>query len=93
MENIEVEKGDQMRSPKINVVHSQVSSQNAMSSKSKKRRVAEDDELENKISYSFDNVSVAIDKVIEDMAKCFSKSWSKSSHSFGHTRIVTNFKD
>ena len=36
VENIEVQKGDQMRSPKINVVHSQVSSQNAMFSKRKK---------------------------------------------------------
>ena len=52
-----------------------MSSQDAMSSKSKKRRLAEDDELENVISQSFDNVSMAIDRAIEVMAKCFSKSY------------------
>nr|POE69014.1 hypothetical protein CFP56_75264 [Quercus suber] len=48
LENFEVE--DDQRSPKINVTRSRVSSQDAMSSKSKKRRLAEDDELENVIS-------------------------------------------
>nr|POF00256.1 hypothetical protein CFP56_29805 [Quercus suber] len=48
LENFEVE--DDQRSPEINVTRSQVSSQDAMSSKSKKRRLAEDDELENVIS-------------------------------------------
>ena len=42
---------------------------------SKKRRLAEDDELENVMSQSFDNVSMAIDRVIKVMAKCFSKSY------------------
>ena len=46
-----------------------------MSSKSKKRRLAEDDELGNVISQSVDNVSMAIDRAIEVMAKCFSKSY------------------
>ena len=44
-----------------------------MSSKSKKRRLAKDDEFGNVISQSFDNVSKAIDRVTEVMAKCFSK--------------------
>ena len=42
LENFEVE--DFQRSPEINVAHSRVSSQDAMSSKSKKRRLAEVDE-------------------------------------------------
>ena len=51
-----------------------------MSSKSKKRRQAEDDELENVISQSFDNVSKAIDRATEVMAKCFSKSYGAEVH-------------
>ena len=50
LENFEVE--DDQRSPEINVARSRVSSQDAMSSKSKKRRLAEDDELGNVISQS-----------------------------------------
>ena len=69
LENFEVE--DDQKSPEINVVRSRVSSQGAMSSKSKKRRLAEDDELENIISQSFDNVSMAIDKATEVMIKCY----------------------
>ena len=38
-----------MRSPKINVLHSQMSSQNVMSSKSKKRRVADNNGIRNVI--------------------------------------------
>ena len=57
-----------------------MSSQDAMSSKSKKRRQAEDDELENVISQSFDNVSKAIDRATEVMAKCFSKSYGAEVH-------------
>ena len=37
--------------------------------------MAEDDEFNNVISQSFDNVSMAIDRAIEVMAKCFSKSY------------------
>ena len=37
--------------------------------------MAENDEFENVISQSFDNVSMAIDRAIEVMAKCFSKSY------------------
>ncbi|KAL0011193.1 hypothetical protein SO802_006301 [Lithocarpus litseifolius] len=48
LENFEVE--DDQRSPGFNVASSRVSSQDAMSSKSKKRRLAEDDELGNVIS-------------------------------------------
>ena len=48
LENFEVE--DDQRSLEINVAYSRVSSQDAMSSKSKKRRLAEDDELGNVIS-------------------------------------------
>ena len=66
---------DDQRSPEINVARSRVSSQDAMSSKSKKRRLAEDDELENVISQSFDNVSKEIDRATKVMAKCFSKSY------------------
>ena len=51
-----------------------------MSSKSKKRRLAEDDELGNVISQSFDNVTLAIDRVIEVMTKCFSKSYGAEVH-------------
>ena len=78
LENFEVE--DDQRSPEINVARSQVSSQDAMSSKSKKRRLAEDDELGNVISQSFDNVSKAIDRATEIMAKCFSKSFGAEVH-------------
>ena len=45
------------------------------SSTSKKRRLPEDGEFENVISRSFDNVSMTIDRAIEVMAKCFSKSY------------------
>ena len=48
LENFEVE--DDQRSLEINVADSRVSSQDAMSFKSKKRRLAEDDELGNVIS-------------------------------------------
>ena len=48
LENFEVE--DDQRSPEINVACSRLPSQDAMSSKSKKRRLAEDDELGNVIS-------------------------------------------
>ena len=48
LENFEVE--DDQRSLEINAARSRVSSQDAMSSKSKKRRLAEDDELGNVIS-------------------------------------------
>ena len=78
LENFEVE--DDQRSPEINVARSRVSSQDAMSSKSKKRRLAEDDELGNVISQSFDNVSKAIDRATEVMAKCFSKSYGAEVH-------------
>ena len=66
LENFEVE--DDQRSLEINVVYSRVSSQDAMSSKSKKRRLAKDDELRNVISQSFDVVSMEIDRIIEVMA-------------------------
>ena len=78
LENLEVE--DDQRSPEINVAHSQVSSQDAMSSKSKKRRLAEDDELGNVIFKTFDNVSMAIDRVTEVLTKCFSKSYEAEVH-------------
>nr|POE70626.1 hypothetical protein CFP56_40944 [Quercus suber] len=68
------------RSPEINVVRSRVSSQDAMSSKSKKRRLIEDDELGNVISQSFDNISMAIDRKTEVMAKCLSKSYGAEVH-------------
>ena len=51
-----------------------------MSSKSKKSRVAKDDELGNVISQSFDNVSTTINKVTEVMTKCFSKSYRAEVH-------------
>ncbi|XP_050287266.1 uncharacterized protein LOC126726174 [Quercus robur] len=78
LENFEVE--DDQRSLEINVVRSRVSSQDAMSSKSKKRRLAEDDKLRNVISQSFDIVSMEIDRIIEVMAKCFSKSYGAEVH-------------
>ena len=79
MKNFEVE-CDQMRSLETNVVCSWVSSQDAMPSKSKKRRVVEDDELGNVSSKSFDNVSMAIDTMIDVMAKCFAKSYGAEIH-------------
>ena len=78
LENFEVE--DDQRSPKINVALSRVPSQDAMSSKSKKRRLAENDELENVIFQSFDNVSKAIEKATEVMARYFSKSYGAEVH-------------
>ena len=57
-----------------------MSSQDAMSSKSKKRQLAEDDELGNVISQSFDNVSKAIDRATEVMTKFFSKSYGVEVH-------------
>ena len=79
LENFEVE--DDQRSPEINIARSQMSSQDAISSESKKRQLAEDDELEIVISQSYDNVSNAIDRVTEVMAKCFSKSYGAEVHS------------
>ena len=78
LENFEVK--DDQRSPEINVAHSRALSQDAMSSKSKKSRVAENGELGNVISQSFDNVSMAIDRATEVMAKCFSKSYEAEVH-------------
>ena len=78
LENFEVEDGK--RSLEINVARSRMSSQDAMSSKSKKRRLAEDDEFGNVIFQSFDNVSMAIDRANEVMAKCFSKSYGAEFH-------------
>jgi len=57
-----------------------VSLSDAKSSKNKKRRVVEDDEIGNVISQSFDNVSMSIDRVTEVMAKCFSKSYEVEFH-------------
>ena len=71
---------DDQRSLEITVVHSQVSSQDAMSFKSKKRRLTKDDELGNVIFQSFDNVSMAIDRVTEVLTKCFSKSYEAEVH-------------
>ena len=71
---------DDQRSPEINATRFRVSSQDAMSSKSKKRRLAEDDELGSVISQSFDNVSKAIDRATEVMAKRFSKSYGVEVH-------------
>ncbi|KAL4644230.1 hypothetical protein ACB092_02G149200 [Castanea dentata] len=68
LENFEVE--DDQRSPKTNVACSRV----------KKRRLAEDDELRNVIFQSFDNVSMAIDRATEVMAKYFSKSYGAEVH-------------
>nr|POF06370.1 hypothetical protein CFP56_59433 [Quercus suber] len=80
VENFDMEINKDKRSPEINIAHSRVSSQDAMSSKSKKRRLAEDDELGNVISQSFDNVSKAIDRAIEVKAKCFSNSYGVEVH-------------
>ena len=52
----------------------------AMSSKSKKRRLAENDELGNVIPQSFDNVSKAIEKATKVLARCFSKSYGAEVH-------------
>ena len=57
-----------------------MSSQNAMSSKSKKIWLAKNDELGNVIFQSLDNVSMAIDRVTEVMSKCFSKSYGVEVH-------------
>ena len=54
--------------------------QDAISSKSKKRQLTEDDELGNVISQSFNNVSKAIDRATEVMAKYFSKSYGAEVH-------------
>nr|POF21628.1 hypothetical protein CFP56_24753 [Quercus suber] len=78
LENSEVE--DDQSSLEINVACSRVSSQVAMSSKSKKRQLTEDDELGNVIFQSFDNVSMTIDRAIEVMAKFFSKSYRVEVH-------------
>ena len=78
LENFEVE--DDQSLAEINVARSRVSLQDAMSSKSKKRLLAKDDELGNVISQSFDNVSKAIDRATKVMAKCFSKSYGAEVH-------------
>ena len=71
-----------------------MSSQDAMSFKSKKRRAVEDDELGNVIYQSFDNVSMAIDRAIEVMAKCFSKLYGAEVHTaLGVLDLGSNFKD
>ena len=57
-----------------------MSSQDAMSSKSKKRWLVEDDELGNVISQSFDNVLMANVRMTEVMIKCFSKSYGAEVH-------------
>ena len=57
-----------------------MSLQDAMSSKSKKRQLAEDDKLGNVISQSFDNVSMAINRMTEVMTKCFLKSYRAEVH-------------
>ena len=49
LENFEVEEGDQMRLSKINVICIQMLLQDVMSSKSKKRRVAENNGIGNVI--------------------------------------------
>ncbi len=76
LENFEVEERDQMRSPKINVVRSWVPSQDAMSFKSKKRKVSENDEHDNEISRSFDNISMAI---VDTLIYTGRYSWSPPS--------------
>ena len=50
-----------------------MSPSDAKSSKNKKIRVVEDDEIGNVISQSFDHASMSIDRAIEVMAECFSK--------------------
>ena len=49
LENFEVEEGDQMRLSKINVICIQMLLQDVMSSKSKKRRVADNNGIRNVI--------------------------------------------
>ena len=49
LENFEVEEGDQMRLSEINVICIQMSLQDVMSSKSKKRRVADNNGIRNVI--------------------------------------------
>ena len=49
LENFEVEEGDQMRLSEINVICIQMSLQDVMSSKSKKRRVANNNGIQNVI--------------------------------------------
>ena len=49
LENFEVEEGDQMRLLEINVVCIRMSLQDVMSSKSKKRRVADNNGIRNVI--------------------------------------------
>ncbi|KAL4595832.1 hypothetical protein ACB092_12G120500 [Castanea dentata] len=78
LENFEVK--DDQRSPKTNVIRPRALSQVAMASKSKKIRLAKDDELGNVISQSFDNVSMAIDRAIEVITKCFSKPYRAEIH-------------
>ena len=73
LEKFEVEESDQMKSPEINVVRSRAPSQEAFSSKSKKKKVSEDGERDNVISHSFDNISMAMDRATEVMEKCFMK--------------------
>ena len=73
LENFEVEESDQMKSFEINVVRSRASSQEAFSSKSKKKKVSEDGERDNVISRSFDNISMAMDWTTKVMEKCFMK--------------------
>jgi len=64
-----------------------------MSSQSKKRIAAKDDELGNVISQSFDNV-LAIDRVTEVMTKCFSKSYGADVYiALGILDLGSNFKD
>ena len=62
-----------MKSPEINVVRSRAPSQEAFSSKSKKKKVSEDGERDNVISRSFDNISMAMDRATEVKEKCFLK--------------------
>lgn len=57
-----------------------MSPSDAKSSKNKKRRVAKDDEIGNVISQSFDNVSMSVDRMIEIMARCFSKLYGVEVH-------------
>ena len=69
-----------MRSPEINVVRSQAPSQEAISSKSKKRRVSEADEHDNVISRSLDNISMSMDRATEVMEKSFLKIYGAESY-------------
>ena len=80
LKNFEVEECDQMRSPEINVVYSRTLSQKALSSKSKKIRVSEDDEHDNVISRSLDNISMSMDRATEVMEKSFLKIYGAESY-------------